>query len=98
MSPIIELRAAIPPHSTDTSEGAWDGPANEARLRNDESAAYYRRAYAWVDPDGDPDTKAAYRFIHHEVDADGNIGAANIQACITAIGILNGGRGVDVEA
>ncbi|GIV81716.1 MAG: hypothetical protein KatS3mg051_1070 [Anaerolineae bacterium] len=26
---------AIRSHSTETSTGAWDGPANEARLRND---------------------------------------------------------------
>lgn len=84
---------AIGVHHTDTSEGSWDGPANEARLRLDESEAYYRRAFAWQDPDGDPETKAAYKFIHHEVDADGSIGAANLRACQTGIGVLNGGRG-----
>ncbi len=84
---------AIPVHHTPTSTGAWDGPANEARLRNDEVAAYYRKAFAWVDPDKDPDTKAAYKFIHHEVAADGTVGPANVRACQTGIGVLNGGRG-----
>lgn len=84
---------AIGVHHTDTSEGAWDGPANEARLRLGAREAYYRRAYAWQDPDGDPGTKAAYGFIHHEVDGDGNIGAANIRASQTGIGVLNGARG-----
>lgn len=84
---------AIPVHHTDTSDGAWDGPANEARLKLDQPESYYRRAYAWQDPDGDPQTKAAYRFIHHEVDSDGNIGAANLRACSTGIAVLNGGRG-----
>ncbi len=84
---------AIGVHHTETSDGAWDGPANEARLRLNESESYYRRAYAWQDPDGDPTTKAAYRFIHHEVDAAGNIGPANITACITGIAVLNGARG-----
>ena len=80
-------------HHTDTVDKAWNGPANEARLRNDESEAYYRKAYAWQDPDGDAETKAAYKLIHHEVDGDGEIGAANVRGCIAAIGALNGARG-----
>ncbi|MDI3341601.1 MAG: HK97 family phage prohead protease [Sphaerobacter sp.] len=84
---------AIPVHHTDTSDRPWDGPANEARLKLNQPASYYRQAYAWVDPEGDPETKAAYRFIHHEVDGDGNIGPANVRACITGIAVLNGGRG-----
>jgi len=80
-------------HHTDTTDTAWDGPANEARLRTDESEAYYRQAYAWQDPDGDPETKAAYKFIHHVVGSDGEIGAANVRACITGIAVLNGARG-----
>jgi len=84
---------AIGVHHTETSEGGWDGPANEARLNADGTAAYYRRAFAWQDPEGDPETKAAYRFIHHEVSGDGTIGAANLRAASTGIGVLNGGRG-----
>lgn len=84
---------AIGVHHTATSEGAWDGPANEARLRADGSAAYYRSAFAWQDPEGDPATKAAYRFIHHEVGGDGRVGAANLRGASTGIGVLNGGRG-----
>lgn len=87
------VKKALPSHSTATSEGTWDGPANEARLSNDAGAATYRRAYAWVDPNGDQNTKAAYRFIHHEVAADGTVGAANVKAAITGIGVLNGGMG-----
>jgi len=66
---------AIGVHHTETSEGGWDGPANEARLNADGTAAYYRRAFAWQDPEGDPETKAAYRFIHHEVSGDGTMSA-----------------------
>jgi len=83
----------IPPHSTETSTRPWDGPANEARLRSGEDEDYYRRAYAWQDPDGDPTTKAAYRFIHHFVGGDGEPGAASTRACIAGIAILNGARG-----
>lgn len=84
--------AAIGAHDTPVSTGSWDGPANEARLRGDESAGYYRRAFAWVNPDGDPTTKAAYSFIHHEVSGGGEIGSANATAASTGIAVLNGAR------
>lgn len=90
MPPILEFRAAIVVHHTDTDNGAWDGPANEGRLPSEE--APLRAACAWVDPDGDPDAKTSYRFIHHEVDSEGNVGAANETACSSGIAILNGGR------
>ena len=89
----IDSKQPIAPHSTATSEAAWDGPANVAALRNDETAPYYRKAFAWIDPDGSPDTKAAYKFIHHEVGSEGDIGAANFIACSAGIAVLNGGRG-----
>lgn len=88
-----ELRKALPVHHTPTSDAAWDGPGNVARLKNDETAAYYRKMFAWVDPDANPDTKSAYKFPHHEVDGDGNIGAANVRGCIAGIAVLNGARG-----
>ena len=88
-----EERKAIPSHSTDVVDTNWDGPGMVARLRNDEKAAYYRKMFAWVDPDADPDTKGAYKFPHHMVDGDGNIGAANVRACIAVIASLNGARG-----
>jgi HK97 family phage prohead protease len=75
------------------SEDAWDGPKNEANLKNDGDAAYYKKAFAYVDPEANPDTKTAYKFIHHEVGANGTIGAANLKACSAGIAILNGGRG-----
>jgi len=85
--------AAIRVHHTATDDRAWDGPANEGRLRKDESEAYYKSAFAWQDPEGDPKTKGAYRFIHHLVDGGGDVGAASTRACSSAIGVLNGGRG-----
>ena len=60
---------AIKVHHTDTSDSSWDGPANEARLQNDGTESYYRKAYAWQDPEKDPETKAAYKFINHEVES-----------------------------
>jgi hypothetical protein len=88
----MAIRKAIGAHKTATSTGSWDGPANEARLRSGESEAYYRRAYAWRDPEGESDVKASYRFIHHEVSAGGEPGAANVTACRTGIAVLNGAR------
>lgn len=90
---IKEKRGAIASHKTSISDSAWDGPKNEANLKTDGSAAYYRKAFAWQDPDADSETKAAYKFIHHEVSSNGSVGAANIKACQTGIGVLNGARG-----
>jgi HK97 family phage prohead protease len=87
------LKTGIAAHSTATSDGPWDGPANETRLPNEAGGDTYAKAYAWKDPDGDPDAKATYKFLHHEVSAEGAVGAANLLACSTGIGVLNGGRG-----
>ena len=84
---------AIAPHKTATTDAAWDGPANEARLRLGGDEAYYRSAYAWQDPEGDATKKNAYRFVHHQVAEGGEVGAANVQGCLTGIGVLNGARG-----
>src|SRR5512139_2604842 len=83
--------AAIPSHSTSTSDAEWDGPANKARLPSERAAL--RAAFAWIDPEGDPDVKESYKFIHHMVSGGGSVGAANVRACTSAVGVLNGGRG-----
>ena len=80
------IKTALAVHHTETSDGAWDGPKAEAALPSE--AAALRKAFAWVDPDGDPDAKSSYKFIHHNAG-----GAANVKACVTGIGVLNGGRG-----
>lgn len=33
------------------------------------------------------------KLLHHEVEKDGTVGAANLSACSAAIAVLNGGRG-----
>ncbi|MDX2520586.1 MULTISPECIES: HK97 family phage prohead protease [Streptomyces] len=86
-----EERGALAVHSTGTSDAAWDGPANSSDLPGEEAAL--RMAHAWVDPDGDAAAKGSYRFIHHFVGMDGDVGAASTVACTTAIGVLNGARG-----
>lgn len=84
---------ALPVHHTETVDKAWDGAAARANLKNDGTEAYYKSAFAWQDPDGDPTKKSSYKFIHHEVSADGTIGPANLRACSSGIAVLNGGRG-----
>lgn len=90
-STVVAERKALAPHSTDTSDTSWDGPGNSSDLPSSEGAL--RAAHAWVDPDGAADVKASYRFIHHFVDTDGNVGAASTVACTTGIAVLNGARG-----
>jgi HK97 family phage prohead protease len=87
------LRAAISVHHTDTSDGAWDGPSAVKNLRLDADEKYYSLAFAWRDAEADQAKKSSYKFIHHDVASDGEIGAANISACRTGIGVLNGARG-----
>ena len=99
MTTETEIRGAIGVHHTEVSGGAWDGPANEARIPNDAGASALRKAHAWVDSEGDRETKDAYKFVHHEVDGDGNVGPANMRACSATIAALNGGRGgADIPA
>jgi hypothetical protein len=88
----------IRPHSTAVSNSSWDATKNESKL-GDTDARTMRRAYAWVDPDGKPENKGSYKFIHHEVGGTGEVGAANVRACISGIAVLNGGRGgADIPA
>lgn len=84
---------AIAPHKTAIDDGPWDAAKNERNLKTGQDESYYKKAYAWQDPEADPTTKSAYKFIHHIVDSDGNIGAANIKACQSTIGVLNGAMG-----
>jgi uncharacterized protein len=83
---------SIRSHSTKVSESSWNGTRAESNL-GDADAAKLRRAHAWADPEGDPDKKGTYKFIHHEVTSGGTVGPANVRASISGIGVLNGGRG-----
>lgn len=93
--------AAFGRHQTPTSDAAWDGPANEARLPSPMSLSVARRAYAWYDEaavEDDEVRKADCAFIHHEVGEEGVPGAANLAACSSGIAVLNGGRGGGPDA
>jgi hypothetical protein len=83
---------AIPSHSTGTVDEAWSASREEGAIPNDAGRATLRRMYAWVDGNGDQDTKSAYKFPHHKV-TNGSPGPANVRACTAVIGALNGARG-----
>jgi HK97 family phage prohead protease len=77
---------------TATSDASWDGPVNQTRLKAGENLEYYRSAFAWEDANGNPLAKTGYKFIHHEISESGEVGPANIEACRSAIAVLNGAR------
>lgn len=89
---------ATPPHKTATDSSAWDGPAQEKKIQTPLTIAEGNATFAWRDPNADATTKAAWRFVHHFVSGSGHPGAASTQACSTAVGVLNGGRGVNVAS
>ena len=85
-------------HATDTTEARWNGSRAETNLGDADERAL-RKAYAWVDPGADPSTKAAYKFIHHEVGKEGTVGPANVRAAANGVAVLNGARGgADIPA
>ena len=86
---------ALPVHDTGVqTEGAsWDATAEIRRIPNDSEASKLRKMYAYIDPEKDPATKAAYKFPHHIVSVAGEVGLANIKGCQSGIGVLNGAMG-----
>ena len=82
---------AIPYFKTGTKSTSWDAGENEKNLKSDE--ADLRKCFAWVDPSGNADAKASYKFPHHFVSDDGAVGDASTKACQSAIAVLNGGMG-----
>ena len=94
----MPTKSAVRPHHTETSKKRWDGPGAERRLPNDAPERTLRREFAWVDA-ANPESETAAKFPHHDVSADGAVGPANVRACTSGIGILNGARGgADVSA
>lgn len=79
-------------HHTKTTDSDWDGPGAEARIPDEADSKKLKQVYAWYESRGDA-RKGAHKFPHHEVTKRGKSQAANVKACISGIGILNGGRG-----
>ena len=85
-----EEKGAIPSHLTAWAEDAWDGQLMRGRIKG--GAAILRASHAWVDPEGDPELKASYKYLHHHVGRNGKGGAANVRAVTTALSNLNARR------
>lgn len=97
---LVELRVqelgAVGTHETATSDGEWDEGPNSKRLDSPLTLAKVRAAYGWYDgaaEEGGELPKSAAKFLHHEINADGTVGAANLTACSASIGALHGARG-----
>lgn len=89
----MDKKAALPSHKTDVdTTSAWDNAVHERRVKSPADRDYYAEIYAYLDPEGNPDRKSSYSYIHHMVSADGEPGAANMRALSTGIATLNGGR------
>lgn len=87
--------AAVPGHTTATSDTSWDAAAQEKKLKTPMSLATAKAMYAWYDADkvdGGEIGITACKFPHHEVNADGTPGAANLKACSAGIAALHGAR------
>lgn len=91
------VKRAIPFKETDTdSKARFTGQKFEDRIQGEPAdIEKAMRAYsAWEDDTAEkPRPKSAFKFGHHLVDTDGNIGAASVRGCIMGIAILNGARG-----
>ena len=85
-----EEKGAIPSHLTAWVEEAWDGGLMRTRLKG--GAAILRASHAWVDSEGDPESKSSYKFLHHHIGKNGKLGAANVRAITSALGNLNARR------
>jgi hypothetical protein len=79
---------AIRPHTTATDNGDWNPTQVKSSIPSDATVTDLRGLYAWCSPDGDPEMKSSYRYLHHDEN-----GTANIRACIVGIAQLNGAGG-----
>lgn len=82
-----------PRHETATSDAAWNAKELLAKLPAILTASLAEKIFGWVDQNAVQNhtvARDACRFLHHELDATGAPGAANLTACAAAIASLNG--------
>jgi hypothetical protein len=88
----IKQLGAIRAHTTATDdESNWDAAAAKSSVNA--TPSNLKAMHAFKDPEGGDDAVSAYSYPHHNVNADGSVGAANTSACSSGIASLNGGRG-----
>lgn len=91
----VGVMASTDTHITATTDEPWDGDANKRKLPNLMNTGVAASAYAWIDQSairGERFAKTGGAFLHHMIDDDGKVGAANLTACSSGIGALNSGR------
>lgn len=79
-------------HSTDISNQLWDWRSVLEAIPDGKDFDFYSEFFAWYKAEGDLGQKDAYRFLHHEIDENGDVGAANLQGCWGCIAALNTGN------
>lgn len=85
---VAEYRSAIRPHEVAVTAKQWEPTEVDDFLGDNASIADLRSMHAWVDPNGDPEKKSSYQFLHHH----GPEGEANLRACFMGIAHLNSGK------
>lgn len=67
-------------------------------IKLNQPTSYYRQAYAWQKDPNEKDIASCseFKFLHHEVSATGDIGAANIEACRSCLRAINGLDGTTI--
>ena len=83
-------------HTGTTTDDAWDGAAEQAKLASPMPLDRARAMYAWFDDDSVEDgeiAKANCKLPHHMVSDAGAPGVANMRGVAAAMAALNGGRG-----
>lgn len=77
-------------HETETSDAAWETSTASRRLPNIMTVEQARAAYGLVAADEGQARvpKTQCDFLHHEINDDGTIGAANLTACAASIAAL----------
>ncbi len=81
------LAGPMAPHDTEVVDRPWDADREVSEIPEDAGEQTLRQMYAWQDPDADPDTKAAFKLPHHEVE-DGEPAAANVNGVRNALSRL----------
>jgi hypothetical protein len=88
-----EKKTVLPRHTTDVDmTSAWDAGAARRNVTSPSDREYFSRIFAYLNTGADDTVKSSYRFIHHNVAADGTPGDANFRALAASVAVLNGGR------
>lgn len=85
----MSVKSAIGGHGSPTSQKEWNSAFHRQALPD--NVEMLRAAHAWVAADGEEE-KSSYSFLHHEIDEDGTVGAANVAPCLLFVkAICEGG-------